>query len=440
MRMHFFVRLMLSALLLPVLALSLHAQSGSASVSADFTVLPAKLYQGQVFQGTLTIRSSGVQLSRNMSITPFGDPLIRQLRQRNEVTPQQRMENGQPVLIQAFEFDLIAEKAGTAQCAPVLTVGIYTRSQGFFFGQMEESRKDIPVTPFTIAVLPLPEEGKPAGFSEAVGQFNFQAVIPQTNISAGDVVKMLYLISGTGNLDKIIVPSLKDSSQFKTYPVKPAEPRAEGTRAFEQYIVPASTNSVTVPGIEFSYFDPVAANYRRIMRGPFTLNFVPRKEDKTETFRPTEWTPGSTGSNDAPASEADSLQLNHAILLLSTLLAALVVTLAFALVSFLRKTRPAPFLFTAAVLILLLIPLSLYVARRTGWSEKDVVQLSAPQAVMLAPSYNSRTSFELPANSSIRVLGSYSGWLKVQSGSRRGWIPEQSLPPSASGAAPAPAP
>ncbi|MBL8013079.1 MAG: BatD family protein, partial [Candidatus Omnitrophica bacterium] len=57
-----------------------------------------------------------------------------------------------------------------------------------------------------VKVLPLPEEGKPKDFSDAVGTFDFEASISPIDIKVGDPITLRMKVTGQGDMKAITMP------------------------------------------------------------------------------------------------------------------------------------------------------------------------------------------------------------------------------------------
>ena len=89
----------------------------------------------------------------------------------------------------------------------------------FSFGGFRERRNiSVSTGPVQIAVQMLPEEGKPASFSGAIGQFSIKQKLSPIQLNAGDPLTLKVEITGEGNFDRIQPLQLKASDQWKIYP------------------------------------------------------------------------------------------------------------------------------------------------------------------------------------------------------------------------------
>jgi len=118
----------------------------------------------------------------------------------------------------------------------------------------------------TLKVLPLPAAGRPADFSGAVGQFEIESSASPTSVNAGDPITLRLKITGTGNFDRVSSNLLPSDAHWKTYSPKshfdPADSVGyQGTKTFEQPIIPNDSSVTSVPAATFSYFDPETRQY-----------------------------------------------------------------------------------------------------------------------------------------------------------------------------------
>lgn len=145
-----------------------------------------------------------------------------------------------------------------------------------FFSVLEQKQVTLHAQPEKLKILPLPEQGKPANFSGAVGQFQIQSFARPTKLVAGDPLTLTTIVTGKGNFDRISSPKLTSEEGFKTYtPTAKFEPTTlsgfEGKKTFEQAIIPQKTGAVHLPPEELNYFDPDAKEYKTVSTSPITL-------------------------------------------------------------------------------------------------------------------------------------------------------------------------
>lgn len=119
-----------------------------------------------------------------------------------------------------------------------------------------------------IEVRALPSEGRPTGFTGAVGQFKFdQATIPST-WHTGEPQQIIARLSGSGNFSLMNAPELTPADSWKTYSGKdeftPGDQASfSGTKTFQFSAVPRKGGTQSA-ALTFSYFDPAAEAYKTL--------------------------------------------------------------------------------------------------------------------------------------------------------------------------------
>ena len=118
----------------------------------------------------------------------------------------------------------------------------------------------------SLKVLPLPQANRPADFAGAVGQFQVEATASPTKVNAGDPITLSLKISGTGNFDRVSSDMLAADAHWKSYSTKSHfdandTVNYQGTKTFEQPIIPNDASITAVPSLSFSFFDPEKRQY-----------------------------------------------------------------------------------------------------------------------------------------------------------------------------------
>jgi BatD DUF11 like domain len=130
-----------------------------------------------------------------------------------------------------------------------------------------------------LKVLPLPMEGQPANFGGAVGNFQVSSDVSPASVAAGEPLTLRLHISGAGNFDRVDSTMFDHLDHWKTYPAKSSFiPRDavgnEGEKVFEQPLIAAQTGEQSIPGLEFSYFNPNTRRYERAQTPPIKLTIA----------------------------------------------------------------------------------------------------------------------------------------------------------------------
>ena len=140
------------------------------------------------------------------------------------------------------------------------------------FQQYRQQHVSLAAESATLKVLPLPQANVPDSFNGAVGNYSLKVTAGPTNVAAGDPITVHVEITGSGALDSLSFPKQKDWPGFKIYPptskVETTDALGvQGTKTFEEVVVPQKQDIADLPEITFSFFDPDSKGYRTL-NGP----------------------------------------------------------------------------------------------------------------------------------------------------------------------------
>ncbi len=119
-----------------------------------------------------------------------------------------------------------------------------------------------------IEVRALPTEGRPAGFTGAVGEFKFDRAEIPNRWKTGEPQQITAQLSGSGNFALMNAPELSPADPWKTYPGKDQfsagdQASFSGSKLFQFSAVPRKGGAQEV-SLAFSYFDPAKESYETI--------------------------------------------------------------------------------------------------------------------------------------------------------------------------------
>ncbi len=222
---------------------------------------------------------TGLQLQESPSLTGFW---VEDIKVDPNPTPTRKVVGGREYLEYVVKRQALFPNAPGELKIPPATFAISARTAGDFFGVFGQSEtlyrktKDV-----TLEVRPLPAQGKPAHFENAVGSFNLTASLSKTEVAAGDAVTLYVKLSGRGNLKMIPDLELPPMADFTIYSSKRAEEVRPfegnligGEKSWEYVIVPKAPGSQSVPSLSLSYFDPAHETYHTIATPALALNVI----------------------------------------------------------------------------------------------------------------------------------------------------------------------
>jgi hypothetical protein len=137
----------------------------------------------------------------------------------------------------------------------------------------------IGTSPSRLTVLPLPTQGKPENFSGAVGDFRVSSDISPASAAAGEPLTLRLHITGAGNFDRVDSSMIDHLDHWKTYPPKSSFTPTDavgfqGEKVFEQPLIAAQSGEQSIPGLEFSYFNPNTQRYERAQTSPIKVTIA----------------------------------------------------------------------------------------------------------------------------------------------------------------------
>lgn len=138
--------------------------------------------------------------------------------------------------------------------------------------------KTLKSNPIIISVRPLPEAGKPADFSGAVGNFAFRSEVDKTRLKTNEAVTLKCVVSGEGNIQLIDKMNVTFPPDFETYdPKVTSDIRTtgggiSGSQTFEYLLIPRKPGKFTIKPITFSYFDLKKGRYISLSSTEFNLD------------------------------------------------------------------------------------------------------------------------------------------------------------------------
>jgi hypothetical protein len=174
----------------------------------------------------------------------------------------------------SFKMGISAAKAGQLTLGPAeSTLVLILRAQPdpsdfFGFGRIQKRQVTVSSSTTPMKVLPLPSTNVPPEFSGAIGSFNWTVAASPNTVNAGDPITLKVVVSGRGNLDNLKLPEV-NWPDFKVYQpnssIASDDPLGvEGTKTFEQVVVPQSASLHEIPAMSLAYFDPQKKSYVKL--------------------------------------------------------------------------------------------------------------------------------------------------------------------------------
>lgn len=145
------------------------------------------------------------------------------------------------------------------------------------FGRQQGNRRNVTLTSNTLKVnvKELPQEGRPADFGGAVGDFELELEASPTTLNAGDPIALEIAVGGMGNFDAVTAPKMESTDGWRLYaPRVSQENRAWGTepgrKSFTQILIPEKPQT-EIPPFVIHFFNPQTGTYVTRRSQPIAL-------------------------------------------------------------------------------------------------------------------------------------------------------------------------
>ncbi|RLD28528.1 MAG: protein BatD [Bacteroidetes bacterium] len=261
-----------------------------------------------------------------------------------------------------------------------ISVDVPTNRRDFFGSKvMQTVHKTVATPNRTITVKTLPENEKPDNFTGAVGEFSFKVNTSKKELKATEALQTTIEVSGKGNLKLFKLPRLTLPSSLEVYEPEYTEKVStnlsgmQGKISDSYTIVPSFQGKYPIPSISFSYFDLKTERYKTISSKELIINVT---DDPTNS---------SLNNENSIASSNNKKQV-------------IISNEQFS--SFKTKPNLVPInakhffktkLFWSSLLApFLAIPIVLFIRKKKGERDRDIVGLKIRRANKLARKYLSK--------------------------------------------------
>lgn len=239
---------------------------------------------------------------------------------KGKIAPVEEVVNGQRYQVFTLKKSaLFPQQSGTLELDPAEAEGVArivqkTKQRDPFFDDpffnsffmddpfadeffSRNAYKDVRVKlksqPVKIQVTPLPEDGKPASFTNAVGNFTVKSSIDKTELTTDDVANLQLVITGSGNIKLIEAPLLKLPNGLIAYDPQVVDSitgrttTISGFKTITYAITPRTPGDYKIPALDFSYFNPQTGKYVTVSTQPTTLHVKPGNNYSADAKRKT---------------------------------------------------------------------------------------------------------------------------------------------------------
>ena len=236
----------------------------TAQARAELVIPDRTFYVGELIRGAIRMRGGeeeavvasfgleSVAEGFSLSVTADRQPLPEELGQGMQTT-----------------FELTPIREGVSELALNGTMLI----QGAAANPFSNSGRDRPFAfRRKLTIEHVPERGRPADWSGAIGTFTAEAVqVSKDKPEVGEPIRLRAILTGSGNLDRLITPEIPGSEQWDVLPAQERRRHSEEQRFFVYTLVPRLPGKLLTPAIRFSTFDPLTKQYGRVEFKPIEV-------------------------------------------------------------------------------------------------------------------------------------------------------------------------
>jgi len=177
---------------------------------------------------------------------------------------------------------LYPQKIGELEIEPLtlsVSVNVPSDRRDIFGGRLFTTiDKTVAAGKRTIDVKALPQANKPAGFTGAVGKFDFKVTADKSKLAATESMTLKVEVKGNGNLKLFELPELQVPASLEKYePERTENVRTDlnGTQGsiIDNYtIVAMQKGKFPIPSLSFSWFDLESKSYKTTNSGEILLD------------------------------------------------------------------------------------------------------------------------------------------------------------------------
>lgn len=236
----------------------------TAQARAELVLPDRTFYVGELIRGAIRMRggddetvvaSFGLESVAEgfaLSVTADRQPLPEELGQGMQTT-----------------FDLTPIREGVSELVLNGTMLI----QGSEINPFSNNGRDRPFAfRRKLTIEHVPERGRPADWSGAIGTFVAETVqVSKDQPEVGEPIRLRAILTGTGNLDRLLTPEIPSSESWDVLPAAERRRRAEEQRFFVYTLIPRLPGKLLTPAIGFSTFDPATKRYGRVEFKPIEV-------------------------------------------------------------------------------------------------------------------------------------------------------------------------
>lgn len=242
------------------------ARGSDAAADLTLTVDRTTVYQGEQVTATFTFYTTAepgqLGIKQSPSFSGFWAENLYEVQQLEYRTRSHKGRSWRAAVVR--QVALFPMQAGELKVDKMTLNGALLEPGFFGYNQTPFEASSDPVT---ITVKPLPAEGRPAGFTGGVGEFEVTAGLSRDTSRGGEPLSLAIRISGTGNIGLISAPELPAIPGVKALAPETRDNlsrksgRISGTRDFSYPLLPQADGKYLIPELALGFFSPGTGHY-----------------------------------------------------------------------------------------------------------------------------------------------------------------------------------
>jgi len=248
----------------------------------------SKVYIGEQMTLTYKLYTRVSLLANDLDKAPdlngFWSQDVNKNQQRN-IPWKMEVYNGQRYNVAEIKQTILfPERAGNLVIDPLAMTFMVRKTlpprdvmEQMFGGRTEDVKIKVASPPLTVHVQPLPEAGKPASFTGAVGNFTVEGSVEKHELKANEALNYTLKITGSGNIKLLKQVNINPPTDFEKYDPKITDNVTEsingvsGTRELAYLMIPRHEGTYTIEPVQFSYFNPKSGRYVTLSTPAFPI-------------------------------------------------------------------------------------------------------------------------------------------------------------------------
>jgi hypothetical protein len=131
-------------------------------------------------------------------------------------------------------------------------------------------------------VQPLPEVGKPANFTGAVGKYNITTQVDRRKLEVRQALTLSLKITGSGNIKTVTPPKITAIKGFRINPKNLASTTNENINVYTYALTPLKDGILQIPTIQYVFFNPKHGTYQTTRTEPIPITVLPNPNDQVD--------------------------------------------------------------------------------------------------------------------------------------------------------------